>query len=278
MEEYKVPNKTYREINLENIKKELDKLSINIEGLRDVSNIIIEFIDCDFELFGEEERQQIMEKFNYITKNNIQFEDVSYKDIIVATSGMYYGCVKNKKNLYELLMENYKNNESIIIHEDSMTAWGTNAAENYGLKIGDILKMKPGQKIEVILFDRNMGEHVSGVDKGDKYDPRTNGCEYAIYTHKCDLTGKLEFGFGLIFESWEWEVNVGYGGMFWGPIDGGYKKGKLDTKTKVGWRGPCIDMEDAKNLPEQVTHYDTVQNDYLSYRETYFLKVKRIKK
>ena len=231
-----------------------------------------------FELFGKKKRQQIMEKYNMITKNNIPMKDLSYKDIIIATSGMYYECVKNKKNLYGLLMEYYKNKKCPIIHEDSMTAWGTNAAENYGLEIRDILKMKQGQKMKLILFDRNMGEHVSGVKKGGKYNPRTNGCEYATYTHKSDLTGKLEFGFGLIFESWEWEVNGGYGGMFWGPINGGYKKGKLNKKTKVGWRGPCIDKKDAKYLPRQVIYYDTLQDDWLPYREMDFLKVKRIKK
>ena len=37
------------------------------------------------------------------------------------------------------------------------------------------------------------------------------------------------------WENWEWEINGGSNDMYWVTIDGGYKKGKLDSKTKVGW-------------------------------------------
>ena len=90
MKKYKVSDKTYKEINSENIKKEINKLSNNIEGLRDVSSIIIGFTEYKFELFSKEQRKIIMEKYDHITKNNILLKDVKEEDLRIAVSGIFH--------------------------------------------------------------------------------------------------------------------------------------------------------------------------------------------
>ena len=278
MKTYKVSDKTYKEINSENIKREIIKLSKNIEGLRDVSSIIIGFTEYKFELFNKKQRKIIMEKYDYITKNNILLKDVKEEDLRIAVSGIFRNKT-SKEIMSYVITDLFKKKECPIVYENSMTAWGINASENYGLEIRDILKMKSGQKIKLIMFHRNVGDYCYKFEKGLVYDPRKQGLSYAIYTHKNNLTGTMEFSeTDTKWENWEWEINGGCNGMYWGTIGGGYKKGKLNPKTKVGWRGPCIDLEDAKNLPKFVTSYGGTWSDTFLTRQPDFLKVERIKK
>ena len=137
--------------------------------------------------------------------------------------------------------------------------------------------MKSCQKMKVILFNRNVGDYMHGTARGKKYDPRKMGCSYGIYTHTKDLTGKLEmFETGLdsdmrpgkdivTHDPFEWEINkiaLGDNNWFWGPIPDDISMESLNPKIKVGWRGPSIDMKDAKNLPKYVVHYGDCTNDY----------------
>ena len=79
------------------------------------------------------------------------------------------------------------------MQDDSLTAWANLAAEQYGLEIRDIAKMKKGEQRYVILMDKNTGDYLHGQPVGTRFDPRKKGFSYGIYTHSKNLTGKLEF-------------------------------------------------------------------------------------
>lgn len=159
-----------------------------------------------------------------------------------------------------------------------MTAWANRGAELLGLTAGDIRAMDKGQRLEVILLDRNLGEYVRGAVVGSTYDPTIKGCTYAIYTHGSGLTGKLKFlNSGYTDKDFTWEINGPAIGsdLFWRPINGCSSCGTPDVcgpddisdGVFVGWRGPCIRKADAlMYLPRVVRHYDTWYDDYVPYR------------
>jgi len=198
---------------------------------------------------------------------------------------------KTKKNLVDEINEIYEKVEDPIIHEDSLTAWCNQATEKYGLTVGDIKKMKFGDTMELIMFDRNMGEHIyDDFKNGNKYDPTKTGCVYATYIHgssEC-LSGLLKFHNGeLIHSPFRWEINLGAvkskcrHDWFWGPLSGcdfcknsSIDPKNLDNGILVGWRGSCIRKSDAKNLPKRVVHYNTWWDDYVPFRYHNYLKKK----
>lgn len=248
-------------------------------------------------MFSKKECQDIMKNYNAIVKGDKKCTDYPLKKVIAASKGMHIAPVKLKKNqLCESIEKSYQNKADPIVHEDSLTAWGNQAAERYGLEIKDILSMKAGEKMDVILLDRNVGDYMHGAKKGTKYDPKKKGLSYATYIHGKNLTGILIMhDVGVVQECFEWEINSkSIGGPFWCSINCISKPCKikpgrtscemktehadyqtikdLDPKTKVGWRGPAIKLEDAKKLPKNVVHYDTWWDDYMPFRTHDFLK------
>ena len=189
----------------------------------------------------------------------------------------------SKNEMYEFIMEIKQENKYPIVHEDSLTAWANNAVENYGLEIGDIQKLKFGDQIDVILMDRNVGDYTHDLKTGTVYDPLEEGFTYATYIHSENLSGILKFTKeNVIHTPFTWQINgTPYGESFWTPIDMLPKKyqGKnLDKKTKVGWRGPAILVDKAKNhLPRQIKHYGTWWDDYMVFKTDNFLSTNKIK-
>lgn len=205
--------------------------------------------------------------------------DYSLNDLIKASRGIYIYKNNNKNDLCRAINEAYEEKKHPIVHEDSLTAWGNRAVEEFGLNIKDIYKMEPGEKMDVILLDRNVGDYMDGTKPGTKYNPTVKGLSYATYIHGKDLTGILTFtDIGVVRSCFEWEINsTSINGLFWSPIN--HNKTdikKLNPLTKIGWRGPAIRLSDAKKyLPKSVTHYDTWWDDYLSYRNDNFLKMNK---
>ena len=235
-----------------------------------------------FVMFTKKERINIMKNYNDIIKGDKKCEQYPMNKVMKGAKGMYVYPKyilkeKGKKELCGQMYDGNKKKQEPIVHENSMTAWGNYAAEKYGLEIRDIIKMKPGQKMKVLLLDRNVGDYMHGTKKGTKYDPKKKGLSYATYTHTKGLTGKLDmYDVGVIHDPFTWEINSkSIGGSFWCPIDCAKKDVdimKLNPRTKVGWRGPAIRKVDAKYLPKNVVHYDTWWDDYMPFRYQDFLK------
>ncbi|VBB18431.1 hypothetical protein YASMINEVIRUS_894, partial [Yasminevirus sp. GU-2018] len=203
----------------------------------------------------------------------------------VAVSGMMINkderSSKTKKELCDLVVDAVTEQKSPLCHDDSITSWGNYATQKYGLTVGDIKSMKFGEKMDVIIFDRNVGDYTHGKEIGTKYDPKKEGCTYATYIHGEGLTGILNmYDVGVVHAPFTWELNLralDRKAPFWGPIDGCGKGVKnsdhrvdinnLDPEVKVGWRGPAIRMTDAKNnLPDYVVHYGTWWDDYMPFK------------
>lgn len=238
-----------------------------------------------FVMFSQEERDNIMKDYNEITKGDKEYSTYSLLKLANATQGMYLiSGIDQEENLSEdelkkilcnTIKKSYSNGDDPIVHEDSMTAWGNRAVELFGLEIGDIIKMKAGDKIKVCIMDRNVGDYMIGTNVGTKYDPTKEGMEYGTYIHKEGLSGIMTFEQSGRRE-FTWEINnKPYGGLFWDVIDSKTNIYELDPKTKIGWRGPAITQTNAKKyMPKTVTHYGTWWNDYLVWRYTDFLNMK----
>ena len=262
-----------------------------------------------WKLFDDNERKSITNDFNDIAGSDKKCESHSLKKIINATKGMsaksnYHLTNKFKPMLCNNIRKTIKNNKDpISIKEDSFTAWTNQAVERFGLTVGDIMKMKFGDTMKLILMDRNSGESIPETIKvGSKFDPTEHGFSYATYIHGEGLSGLLKFDdIEVIHAPFDWELNVAALGSkyFWGPVNCGgcvgrpkvTSKGskntkklknnksnqidisKLDQRILVGWRGPAVRMDYAKkHMPRYVTKYD--RYDYPSFRYTNYLTKK----
>ncbi len=235
-----------------------------------------------FQLFTKDKEKQILKDFNDIVNaGNKSLKQFPREKFVNATSGMHLHANKDEtKEIYTEIMHVHKNKKYPIIHKDSLTAWCNQAVEQYGLEIRDILAMKPGQKMKVILIDRNVGEYISNQKIGKKYNPRKEGFSFATYTHIKGLSGVLNaYDVGVISDCFEWEINGGCNDCFWGPIPKGKTYKDYHKQTKIGWRGPCIELSDTQYLPKYFVHYNTWWDDYPHFRHHNFLvdKVTRLK-
>jgi hypothetical protein len=222
-------------------------------------------------MFSQKTRDNIMQNYNDITKNKKKCMDYPYEKVKIASSGMHISLDRDEtqEKLCGYIMDAHKKNTDPIVHEDSITAWVTQAIENnLILTVGDIRKMKPGEKMKVILFDRNVGDYNHGTKKGSKLDPTKDGFSYAEYTHNKGLTGKLNDDDDIDNDNFEWEINLAPLGYesYWGPIPENMPASQLDPNIKVGWRGPAMKLDNAKKLPLNYTHYDTWWDDYTPIR------------
>lgn len=114
-------------------------------------------------LFSENDRKDIMNHYNMIVKGSKPVWEYPLDQVIKAARGMYF-FPKGKDELCQTIMESYEKKQDPIVHEDSITAWGNQAAELFGLTVGDILEMKSGQKMDLILLDRNVGDYLHGSE------------------------------------------------------------------------------------------------------------------
>ena len=176
-----------------------------------------------------------------------------------------------------------------FVHEDSLTAWANQGIEKFGLTVGDIMGMKFGETMEVILMDRNSGGECmpEKIKIGSKFMPTKIGFSYATYIHGENLSGILKFDFTEeVHAPFTWEINRAAVGdkNFWGPFNycerGCGKESKLqvsdlDPKILVGWRGPSIRMSDAKKyLPQYAVKYDTWWDDGVIHKYKDYLHKK----
>lgn len=277
-EKYRLNKKNYDTLNMYNIISNVDYLQSNDEN---------QYGGKKWNLFNNHERKEIMDTFNKISSGDKKCHEYDLKTIKKATTGMFINKnnITDKNFACEYIEDAYDNEHVPIAHEDSMTAWVNNAVENYGLTVNDIINMKFGDRMDVILFDRNISDSVDGFKIGSKFDPKKKGCTYATYIHGDKLTGILDmYEIDVKHVPFTWEINlkaIGHN-MFWGPLWGCNSRNKnitdinkLNKNILVGWRGPAIRMSDAKkHLPNYVTHYGTSWDDAVYYKYSNFLKKK----
>lgn len=235
--------------------------------------------EIKYVLLSDEERKRIMKDYTDIVEGDKDYKSYSLEKLCSATRGMYLKKSHKyaKEELIEVITDCYSNKEYPIAHEDSMTAWGNQAVEQHGLNIQDILNMKPGERMNIILMDRNVGDYTDTLKPGTKYDPLENGFSYATYIHAQCITGTLIFtDLNITRQNFTWELNaLDSEELFWGPISDNYDISKYDPEIKIGWRGPAIKVTDAiKYMPRTITHYGTWYDDYLSFKYTDYLKMK----
>jgi len=250
-----------------------------------------------WKLIDDKKKKQILKDYQTIINGSKPCISFPKKVIESAISGIELDRMKkkSKSKLCSTLLETHEKNKGFpFIHEDSLSAWANQGVEKVGLTVRDIKNMKFGEKMEVILMDRNSGENIPGK-KGSKFMPTVDGFSIATYIHGEKLTGLLNFKkSGVIHAPFEWEINRAAVGdnYFWGPLSECNRKptecnrkptekispmnpDDLDPNILVGWRGPAIRMSDAlKHLPKYAVKYDTWWDDYVVFKYTDFLHKK----
>lgn len=208
-----------------------------------------------------------------------------------AAAGIYlrpdYLNSRDKNELCHTLVNALENRSDPVVYPDSLTAVLNDAVARYALRIKDITAMNKGERLHVLLLDRNIGDSLHGTKRGSSIilsrAIKRGDFLRAWYTHESGLTGTLDmYEIGVVHEPFTWELNQErIGGPFWGPIvkndDGcctSEDEGlpidytKLDPNTKVGWRGPAIAMSDVEKLPRTFRHYGTWWNDYAPWLQS----------
>jgi hypothetical protein len=156
------------------------------------------------------------------------------------------------------------------------------------LTINDIKTLKKGDKITVLIMDRNLGDTVCGYNETDKlYDPKIFFREkIAIYIHDHDLSGFIIWDFDLIDEDLNdlsnftsdevFEFDIEYKLHHWYPLKNnnlpefdsqglvnfGSNSGKhydeFPRETLIGWRGPMMLWDKLDDIDTHVYWHDSV--------------------
>lgn len=147
--------------------------------------------------------------------------------------------------------------------------WIQRVREFY-LTIGDVEKMKSGEKVDVVLlYPELFDEAILKVAKNKMLLPAILKKIAGTYIHKDGINGVLNVAAGIIYENspedlqvqidkvWE-SFHHGFLPTKWQEFKGGkivwkYRE-KLGWKdlpktTPVGWRGPMIRVSDLKKMP-----------------------------
>jgi hypothetical protein len=135
-----------------------------------------------------------------------------------------------------------------------------------GLTIADIQRLKPGDKLKIILLDRNFGDTLDATIKDNKIYPAVKALRnsHATYVHEKGLQGTLEIptveGEGPV----PFEFHLEYAPDRWFPLVSGVlppllgkpsrKWTDFPTKTHVGYRGPMLLDSIVPSLPPFYTY------------------------
>lgn len=153
------------------------------------------------------------------------------------------------------------------INPDSLevTKW-IKHTKKYHLTINDITQLQSGEKLTVVHLDRNV---LDSVEYSNKASVITDPHEFfkqsvGVYTHQSNLVGNFE---DVDFER-EFEFDVEYKKNHWYPLEEGHlptddeqrrcsfgeKAGwnwrQFPTNTRIGWRGPMIEISKLKLCPK----------------------------
>jgi hypothetical protein len=151
------------------------------------------------------------------------------------------------------------------------------------LRIGDISKFKHGEKIKVLVMDRNLYDTLYRINNENQLYKATDFFREssAIYEHDCDLKGKIRYKWQSLPEYnnnendddindnkrwYDLKFHIEYKNGNWYPLENGIlpANGEHDTKllefdhkwndfpdnTRVGWRGPMMLWSNVENAPD----------------------------
>jgi hypothetical protein len=139
-------------------------------------------------------------------------------------------------------------------------------AWEYAITIETITKLKSGDRIKLLVLDRNVADIAFEINEKDKVcNPlhffRDNTMEYV---HKEGLKGKMVYSYG----EYDTEFDIEYELHHWYPLTNGclpkkdpqgfskfsYKEPKpwtdFPTNTRIGWRGPMMLWSDVIKMPD----------------------------
>jgi len=146
----------------------------------------------------------------------------------------------------------------------------TNKVKSKWLTISDLKQLKPGDRLEILPLDRNVGDTVDSAGiKPNKLQAAATFFEpnKAIYEHKEGLQGKLTLlSEGIVLDPFEFHVEINRSDN-WFPLQDGSLPAKdpqgfikllgkkthwtaLDPKTHVGYRGPMIAWPALRTSPK----------------------------
>ncbi len=238
-------------------------------------------------MFDKIDKEEIINSYNNVIFSDKPCSKIPLNLLKQATRGVTLRHENSsrkptvRRSLCRLITEiQNDNNNYPFVRNDSLTGWAHQGVMKYGLTVGDILKMKFGEKTELILMDRNSGsEDIDHIPIGNKFKPTKYGFTYATYIHATNLTGiMLLRKFNIVYAPFHWELNrtaIRDDKYSWAPIPiEQYEKDNkikdnvlnihdLDKNIFVGWRGPSIKLTDCKNLPKYVVKYGTSWDDDL---------------
>ena len=270
---YENNNNLYRYSFFRGIKERENKLKLKYGGPRYTCGIVI---NNNFYSFAE------YDTFCYLVKKknkihlNKNYKKLDKKDIpkIIKEEINKYYCKINKK--IEMLV---KKGVPYSLYENIIKKW---------LTIGDINKLKKGEELMMLNFDRNIGDTI-GNDKTIQtlklYDPKyffKNA--WVKYYHNKDLMGKIFYAWQTMDDyknnseenkPFKFTFDIEYKSNHWYPLDkNGYLPAKsadfgnilLDGKkkhwsnfpsnTRIGWRGPMVIWNKLDNLPKVFYDWD----------------------
>lgn len=147
--------------------------------------------------------------------------------------------------------------------------WKENV-RNECLTINDILSLGKGEKIDVLIMDRNLSDWVCSVNEYNTLYKAENffRTNKATYIHNHDLTGKIIWEEGDLNSEQPFEFHIEYQKDHWYPLKNNflpkedpqkfaffsYPEDKhymdFNDKTRVGWRGPMLLWSKMKNQPD----------------------------
>ena len=140
-------------------------------------------------------------------------------------------------------------------------------SKKWWLTIKDIEKLKKGEKIKILLMDRNLYDIITTTNKPNKlYKPRYFfRINTVIYEHEYNLVGKIKYNWDHEFKKFEFQIE--YKKDNWYPLKNGIlpqvdpqgfvtlldeekKWNEFSKLTHVGWRGPMMLWKNVEKMPD----------------------------
>ena len=132
-----------------------------------------------------------------------------------------------------------------------------NISSEYHLTIYNIQGLKPGDKIDVLILDRNVMDIVCDINEADVLYPPNEFFRQNrhTYTHGEGLQGILHLHYGnteedTILVDFEFDLLTEEG--VWLPLKdeklGDNHWSSFPATTKVGWRGPMVKWDDVDKI------------------------------